>query len=102
MSDADRKWLVVASLVFAVVLLLVAALLAASGERVPLYGIIACVTILPALYQSRVRRIWSVGATLLVLVLLIWDHHAGRRLQRSSVGTNATVRTVRHVLTFDP
>jgi hypothetical protein len=60
-------------------ILVVESLLAMPGERVTLYALIAAITVLPALYSSRSRRIWSVIVTVLVLGLLIWDHQAGRQ-----------------------
>ncbi len=85
MCKADEKWLPIATLIFLISVCVVELLLAVDGACVTFYAIIAACSILPALYKSRVRRIWAVVATLFVLTLLIWDHQAGIRHQRALI-----------------
>ena len=70
----DSVWLVGATCVFLTAMLALEDLLCSSGARVPLYALVACLTMLPALYSSRPRRIWAVTCTFVVLIRLILDH----------------------------
>jgi D-alanyl-lipoteichoic acid acyltransferase DltB (MBOAT superfamily) len=81
MNSSDRGWVVVASILFVIALLIVAGLLAAPGECVSIYAILAIVTILPALSRSQYKRIWATIATLIVLMLLIRDDQSGRQFR---------------------
>jgi hypothetical protein len=82
MHVSDKDWLIGASCVFVLLMLVVEALLASAGERVTVYAMIAALTLLPALYSSRARRIWGVIATLVVLGRLTCDHQAGKVYRR--------------------
>ena len=82
MCRENDNWLPTATFIFLIAVILVELLLDVAGASVTLYAMIAAFSILPALYKSRVRRIWAVVATFFVLTLLIWDHQAGIRLQQ--------------------
>jgi hypothetical protein len=83
MCKSDTEWLAVASCLFIIAMLVILAVLSTPGEFVTLYAIIGVLTILPALYQSRARRIWAVVTTLIVILLIIWDHQAGKKYRRN-------------------
>jgi hypothetical protein len=83
MSDLDKRWLLVSSLMFLVVVPLFESLMVRPGERVTIYAVIAAITVLQALHSSRTRRIWAVLATLLILGRLVWDNEDGKTFRET-------------------
>jgi hypothetical protein len=80
-------WIVHATVIYWIAMCFVGLLLAASGGTATLYALIACCTVLTALYSSRARRIWAVAATLLAIAMAIRDHEKGRTFDRALLRT---------------
>lgn len=82
MTQSERQWLVTASCVLLLAIILVQLLLNIPGRDIPFYAAIAAGAVLLSLRSSRAVRIWSVAATLLSLTLLFVDFREGVRFQR--------------------
>jgi hypothetical protein len=87
MDQKDAHWVLNASLVFLIAILLVLLMPTAPGMRVTFYAVIAAVAVAPALYRSAARRSWSVAAVIVALSLIIWDHQTGIRFWNAVMDT---------------
>jgi type III secretory pathway component EscS len=67
--------------VYGVVLLLSLVLLAAAGQRVPIYGLLGILAAIAALADQRTLRYLAVAAIVVAMCLVIQDHYAGKRLR---------------------
>lgn len=83
MTTSERSWIVRATIVYLIAIVLVLLLLNVPGQDVPFFAVIAAGAALCSLRSSRVVRIWSLAATLMVLVLLVSDYRCGVKFQKA-------------------